>query len=153
MQCAEYCEKLDIAFMLNTPIVRKKRCVKIIVAVAQLSYSLGPSNKDLRTGEIRIQQWVLGWSPIIESKEHNLGVGFWRSQSEGSGHGCRISHQCEAGGRWTPTPTPKWLEICRTVKTGGWALPKPHISHSQSQETSPTTHVQKGSLEVKGEWC
>ena len=40
MQCAEYCEKLDIAFMFNTPIVREKRCVKIIVAVAQLSYSL-----------------------------------------------------------------------------------------------------------------
>ena len=26
---------------------------------------------------------------------------------------------------------------------------RPHISHSQSQETSPTTHMQKGSLEVK----
>ena len=28
---------------------------------------------------------------------------------------------------------------------------RPHISHSQSQETSPTTHTQKGSLEVKRE--
>ena len=30
-------------------------------------------------------------------------------------------------------------------------MPRPHISHSQSQETSLTTHVRKGSLEVKGE--
>ena len=30
-------------------------------------------------------------------------------------------------------------------------MPRPHISHSQSQETSVTTYVQKDSLEVKGE--
>ena len=44
-------------------------------------------------------------------------------------------------------------ENSKTIKGGGWALPRPHISHSQSQETSLTTHVHvwKGSLEVKGE--
>ena len=38
----------------------------------------------------------------------------------------------------------------RTVKREGWALARPHISHSQNQETFPTIHAQKGSLEVKG---
>ena len=37
----------------------------------------------------------------------------------------------------------------RAIKRGGWALPRPHISHSWSQETSLTTRVQKGSLKVK----
>ena len=32
----------------------------------------------------------------------------------------------------------------------GWALPRPRISHSQSQKTSLTTHAQKASLEFKG---
>ena len=38
----------------------------------------------------------------------------------------------------------------RTIKRGGWALPRPYSSHSPSQETLPTTHAQKGSLEAKG---
>ena len=36
---------------------------------------------------------------------------------------------------------------------GGLALLRPHISHSQSQEIFLTTHAQKFSLEIKGEWC
>lgn len=43
-----------------------------------------------------------------------------------------------------------FLWMGRTVKREGWALARPHISHSQNQETSPTIHAQKGSLEVKG---
>ena len=31
----------------------------------------------------------------------------------------------------------------RTIQGEGWALPTAHISHSQSQETSPTRHEQK----------
>ena len=27
------------------------------------------------------------------------------------------------------------------IEGGGWALPRPHISYSPSQETSPTTHT------------
>ena len=34
-----------------------------------------------------------------------------------------------------------------TMKGEVWALPRPHIFHSQSQETSPTTHVQESSLQ------
>ena len=58
-------------------------------------------------------------------------------------------------------PRVKQLEICygsklqdensSTTKRGGWALPTPHIYHSQGEETSPTTHVQTGSLRVKGD--
>ena len=33
-------------------------------------------------------------------------------------------------------------ENSRTIKGGGWALPRPHISHSWSQETSSTIHTQ-----------
>jgi len=42
-------------------------------------------------------------------------------------------------------------EHSKTIKGGGWALPRSNISHSWSQKTSVTTHAQKGSLEVKGE--
>ena len=42
-------------------------------------------------------------------------------------------------------------ENSRTIKGGGWALPRLHISHSRSQETSLTTYAQKVSLEVKVE--
>ena len=54
-----------------------------------------------------------------------------------------------------PHPRVKQLEIhslwteklqdenSKTIKGGGWALPRPHISHSQSQETSLITHAQK----------
>jgi len=38
----------------------------------------------------------------------------------------------------------------RPIKGGGWALPGPHTSPSQSPETSLTTCAKKGSLEVKG---
>ena len=31
-----------------------------------------------------------------------------------------------------------------------WVLPRPHISHSQSQETSSTIHTQKSALDVQG---
>ena len=59
-----------------------------------------------------------------------------------------------------PPPRVQWLEIYSLRKTrivgqlrqGGWALPRPHISHSRSQ-FSLTTHVQKGSLKAKGELC
>ena len=44
------------------------------------------------------------------------------------------------------------VENSKTIKRGDWALPRPHISHSPSQETSLTTHAQKGSLEVQGKW-
>ena len=69
----------------------------------------------------------------------------------------------EVGGRWAPQgkATGDSLSIGRNSKTriagqlrrGGWALPRPHISCSQSQETALTTHAQKGSLEAKGESC
>ena len=42
-------------------------------------------------------------------------------------------------------------ENSKTIKGGDWARPRPCISHSPSQESFPTTHVPKGSLEVKGE--
>ena len=38
------------------------------------------------------------------------------------------------------------LWIGWTVTREGWALARPHISHSQNQETSLTIHAQKGSL-------
>ena len=44
------------------------------------------------------------------------------------------------------------LSQSRTVKGGGWALPRPHISHSQVRRP-PWSHIQKGSLLVKGAWC
>ena len=44
-------------------------------------------------------------------------------------------------------------EHSKTIKGGGWALPRSNISHYWSQKTSVTTHAQKGSLEIKGEWC
>ena len=50
-------------------------------------------------------------------------------------------------------PAGKSNKHSKTIKGGGWALPKSNISHSRSQKTSMTTHAQKGSLEVKGEWC
>ena len=34
----------------------------------------------------------------------------------------------------------------RAIKGGGWTLHRPHISGSQSQETSLTIHVQKSFL-------
>ena len=36
------------------------------------------------------------------------------------------------------------------IEGGGWALPRPHVSDSQSLETSLTTHVQKDSWRSKG---
>ena len=80
-----------------------------------------------------------------------------------SGH-----QQTVAGGKSPPHPTPPsrvkqleihslWTEIPkennRTISGGGWSLPRPQISHSQSQEISLTRPAQKGSLEVWGEWC
>ena len=44
------------------------------------------------------------------------------------------------------------LSQSRTVKGGSWALPRPHISHSQVRRP-PWSHIQKGSLLVKGAWC
>ena len=41
------------------------------------------------------------------------------------------------------------LWIGWTITREGWALARPHISHSQNQETSLTTHAQKSSWEVK----
>ena len=32
-------------------------------------------------------------------------------------------------------------ENSRTIKGGGWALPRLHISHARSQETSLTTYA------------
>ena len=50
-----------------------------------------------------------------------------------------------------------WLKLqdknSRTVKGGGWTLHRPHISHSQSQETSRLHMCRKGSLEVEGQSC
>ena len=74
--------------------------------------------------------------------------------------GSRQYHDPETGGRWAPLPWKndrmfiscglKFLnENSRTVERGGWVLPRPHIYYSWSQETSHTTHGQKGSLEVK----
>ena len=57
-----------------------------------------------------------------------------------------------------PTPQDKVIgdsfhETLRQEQQGnygeGWALPRPRISHSQSQETSLTTRVQTDSSEVK----
>ena len=48
---------------------------------------------------------------------------------------------------WTET------ENSRTIKGGGWPRPDHIFFHSQGQEISPTTHTQKSSMEVKGEWC
>ena len=57
-----------------------------------------------------------------------------------------------AGGFFTTEPPGEPEdENGRTIKRGGYTRPRSHISHSGRQETSPTTHVQKGSLEVKGE--
>ena len=55
--------------------------------------------------------------------------------------------QLEMHSLWTETPRPEY----QTIKGGGWALPRPYISCSQSQETSLNTHSQKASLEAKGE--
>ena len=44
------------------------------------------------------------------------------------------------------------LQDKNEIKGRGWVLPglkRPHISHSQNQETSLTTHAQKSSWEVK----
>ena len=43
------------------------------------------------------------------------------------------------------------METSRTIKGEGWALPRPHIPHSQSPETFLITHAQRSSLEVKEE--
>ena len=60
----------------------------------------------------------------------------------------------EAGGRWAPHPQSKAIGDSFPVDWNSvWALPRPCISHSQSWETSLTTHAQKSSLEVKGELC
>ena len=59
-----------------------------------------------------------------------------------------------------PPPKVKWLELHslwtetprgeeQDNKGEGWALPRPHISHSPNQESSPTTHGQKCSLQLK----
>ena len=74
--------------------------------------------------------------------------------------GSRQSHNPEAGGRWAPLPWKndrtfiscglKFLnENSRAIERGGWVLPRPHIYYSWSQESSQTTHGQKGSLEVE----
>ena len=54
--------------------------------------------------------------------------------------------QLEFHSLWMKTPRGE----IRKIKGGGEALPRPHICPSLSQETSLTTHTQKGSLEVKG---
>ena len=69
--------------------------------------------------------------------------------------------KAEAGGRLAPQGraigdsfSVDWnSKNSRAIKEGDWALLRQHISCSRSQETSPTTHVQKGSLEAKGESC
>ena len=58
-----------------------------------------------------------------------------------------------------PHPRVKWSEIyslwtetsSRTIKRGGWAPPRPHIS--QSLEIFPTTHAQKRLIEGQRESC
>ena len=60
----------------------------------------------------------------------------------------------EAGGRWAPHPQSKAIGDSFPVDWNSvWALPRPHISHSQSWQTSLTAHTQKSSLEVEGELC
>ena len=69
--------------------------------------------------------------------------------------------KAEAGGRLAPQGkaigdsfSVDWnSKNSRAIKERDWALLRQHISCSRSQETSPTTHVQKGSLEAKGESC
>ena len=45
------------------------------------------------------------------------------------------------------------MRIAGQLRQAVLALPRPHTAHSRSQETSLTTHAQKGSLEAKGELC
>ena len=61
------------------------------------------------------------------------------------GGGSQVS--VEIHSLWTEIPK----ENNRTISGGGWSLPRPQISYSQSQQTSPTRPAQKGSLEVQGE--
>lgn len=53
--------------------------------------------------------------------------------------------QLEFHSLWMKTPR----QESRTIKGGDEALPRPRICSSLSQETSLSTHIQKGSLEVK----
>ena len=59
-----------------------------------------------------------------------------------------------AGGFFTTEPPGEPEdENGRTIKRGGYTRARSHISHSGRQETSPTTHEQNGSLEVKVDGC
>ena len=56
---------------------------------------------------------------------------------------------------------PLWIDGPRWKQQDNWEEEgpaqiedkRPHISHTWSQETAPTMHVQKGFLEVKEGWC
>ena len=81
----------------------------------------------------------------------------WDSPDKNIGVGCqallswsRRAKQVEIFHLWTKIPRQEWLDKQgRRLGPAKIKDKRPYTFHSQSQETSPTAHEQKGSLEVK----